>query len=141
MSRRVRTSSSSAATVSNSLTSATHSSVSSGSTFCLASLTSTWNADLCTGAFTEALGQRVDELEDVAGALAVQLVVELRDHDARTDLVEVVGGGQALNRLVVDGTLDVDLGVVAVGERRGGVFEVGEAVAQRVDLPRRLPRL
>ena len=43
MSRRVRTSSRSASTVSNSLTSPTHSSVSSGSTFFFASFTSTWN--------------------------------------------------------------------------------------------------
>ncbi len=110
--------------------------MSSGSTFFLASFTSTWNATSVAGALAEALGQRVVELEDVAGALAVQLLVELRDHDARTDLVEVVGGGEALDRLVVDGALDVDLGVVAVGERRVAVLEVGEAVAQRVDLPR-----
>ena len=90
--------------------------------------------DFVAGALAEALGQRVVELEDVAGALAVQLLVELRHDDARPDLVEVVGGGEALDRLVVDVALDVDLGVVAVGERRVGVLEVGEALAERVDL-------
>ena len=51
-------SSRSASTVSNSLTSVTHSSVSSGSTLRLASFTSTWNDDLFAGALAEALGQR-----------------------------------------------------------------------------------
>ena len=90
--------------------------------------------DLVAGALTEALGQRVVELQDVAGALAVQLLVELGHDDPRADLVEVVGGGEPLDRLVVDEALDVDLGVVAVGERCLAVGEVGEAVAQAVDL-------
>ena len=86
------------------------------------------------GALAEPLGKRVVELEDVAGALAAELLVELRHDDARTHLVEVVGGREALDRLVVDVALDVDLGVVAVLERPRGVLELGEPVTERVDL-------
>ena len=71
-------SSRSASTVSNSLTSATHSSVSSGSTFFLVSFTSTRKETASPGLLAEALGQLVVEEEDVAGLLAVQLLVELR---------------------------------------------------------------
>ena len=86
------------------------------------------------GALAEPLGQRVVELEDVAGALAAELLVELGHDDARAHLVEVVGGREPLDRLVVDVALDVDLGVVAVVERPRGVLELGEPVTERVDL-------
>src|SRR5439155_17948638 len=52
----------------------------------------------------------------------------------RADLVQIVGGGEGVDGLVVDVALDVDLGEVAFGERTGGVLEVGEPVAQRVEL-------
>ena len=95
-------SSRSSSTVSNSLTSATHSSVSSGSTFCLASFTSTWNATSSPARSPKRSGSVVVELEDVAGPLAAQLVVELGHDDPGADLVEEVGGGEALDRLAVD---------------------------------------
>ena len=66
--------------------------MSSGSTLFFVSFTSTWNDDLVAGLLAEALGQHVGELEDVAGPLAAQLVVELGDDHARADLVEEVGG-------------------------------------------------
>ena len=89
---------------------------------------------LVAGAFAEALGEHGVELEDVAGALAVQLGVELGHQDRRADLVEVVGGGEALDGLAVDRAGHVELGVVAVDERGLGVGEVGGALAQHVDL-------
>ncbi len=68
------------------------------------------------------------------GRLPVQLLVELGHDDARSDLVQVVGRGETLDRLVVHVALDVDLGVVAVRQRRRRLLEIGEAIAQRVDL-------
>ena len=130
----MRTSSRSASTVSNSLTSLDPLVGELGEHLLLGVLDEHPEGDLFAGALAEALGQRVVELEDVAGPLAVQLLVELRHDDPRADLVEEVGGGEALDRLVVDEALDVDLGVVAVDERRVGVGEVGEALAQLVDL-------
>ena len=106
-----------------------------GSNFALRLFHQHLERHLVTGTLGEALGKRVVELEDVARTLAAQLVVELGHHDARAHLVEIVGGREPFDRLVVHVALDVDLGVVAVGERRGRVFELGEAVAQRVDLP------
>ena len=92
----------SSSTVSNSLASSTHSSLSSGSTFCFASFTSTRKRDLFAGALAEALGQRRVELEDRAGTRAVQLLVELGNDHAGTDAVEEVGRGEPLDRLAVD---------------------------------------
>ena len=83
---------------------------------------------------TEALGELLGELEDVARLLAVQLDVEGGHEHPGPDFVEVVGRGEAFDRLVVDEALDVDLREVAVDERRLGVLEVGEALAQLVDL-------
>ena len=74
------------------------------------------------------------------GLLAAQLDVERGHEHPGPDLVEVVGRGEAFDRLVVDEALDVDLGEVAVDERRLGVLEVGEAVAQLVDLACRSSR-
>ena len=90
--------------------------------------------DLFPRALAEALGELLGELEDVAGLLAAQLDVEGRDEHPGPDLVEEVGRGEAFDRLVVDEALDVDLREVAVDERRLGVLEVGEALAQLVDL-------
>ena len=64
----------------------------------------------------------------------MELAVELGDDDAGADLVEVVGGREPFDRLVADATAHVDLGVVAVDQRRLGLLEVGEALAQHVDL-------
>ena len=124
----------SSSAVSNSLTSAAHSSVISGSTLRLASFTSTWNDTSVAGLVAEALGQHRVELEDVAGALAVQLGVELGHEHRGADLVEVVGGGETFDGLVVDRAGDVELGVVTVDERGLGVGEVGGTLAQHVDL-------
>ena len=130
ISSRVRMSARSSSTVSNSLASSTHSSVSSGSTFCFASFTMTRNVDVFARELAEAFGQRRGELEDRAGPRAAQLVVELGDDHAGADAVQEVGGGEPLDRLAVDRAGDVDRRVRVVDERVFGVGEVGEPIAQ-----------
>ena len=78
---------------------------------------------------------RIERLDQTLqlGAGRPQLLVELVGEDARADVVEVVGGAQALDVLAGDGAGDVDLGVVAVGERLVGVGEIREALAQLVE--------
>ena len=56
------------------------------------------------------------------------------DDHAGADAVEEVGRGEPLDRLAVDRARDVDRRVRVVDERVLGVGEVGEALAQRVDL-------
>ena len=124
----------SSSTVSNSLASSTHSSVTSGRIFCFASLTIDAEGHFFAGALTETLGERRGELEDRAGARAAELVVELGDDHAGADAVEEVGGGEALERFTVDRAGDVDRRVRVVDQRVLGVGEVGEPLAQRVDL-------
>ena len=68
----------------------------------LASFTRTWNATSSPARSPKRSGSVVVELEDVAGALAAQLLVELRHDDPGADLVEVVGGGEPVDRLAVD---------------------------------------
>ena len=134
VSTRLRMSARSSSTVSNSLASVTHSSVSSGSTFCLASLTMTRNLASLPASSPKRSGSVGRELEDRAGLGAAQLVVELVDDHPGTDAVQEVGGGQPFDRLAVDRARDVDRGVRVVDERELGVGEIGEALAQRVDL-------
>ena len=84
MSRRVRTSSCSASTVSNSLTSLDPLVGELGEHLLLGVLHEHLERDFVAGALAEALGELVVELQDVAGALAVQLLVELGHDDARS---------------------------------------------------------
>ena len=134
--RRSRSSS----TVSNSLTSDAHSSVASGRTLRLVSFTRTWKATSSPARSPKRSGSASLNLRMSPGRLPRELGVELGHDELGADLVEEVGGGEAVDHLVVDVALDVDLGVVAVGEGRGRVLEVGEALAQGVDLARRRPR-
>ena len=90
--------------------------------------------DLLVRPLAEALVEDGVELEDVARPLAPQLGVELGHEHPGADLVEEVGCGERVDDVVVDVALDVDLGVVAVDERRVGLLEVREPLAQRVDL-------
>ena len=87
-----------------------------------------------SGAVAEALGQRRVELEDRSGTRAVQLRVELGHDHVGADAVEEVGGGETLDRFAVDGSGDVDGRVRVVDQRIVGIGEVGEAVAETVDL-------
>ena len=137
ISSRLRASPRSSSIVSNSLTSEAHSSSASGSTFFFASFTSTRNDTRSAWAHPRRRarpGQLVVELEDVAGLLPAQLLIELLDDRSRPDLVEEVRRAQRVDGLAVDGALDVDLCVVAVGQGVRGVLEVGEALTQGVDL-------
>ena len=70
----------SASAVSNSLTSEAHSSVTRGEHLALGLLDEHLERDLLARALAEALGEVGVELEDVAGALAVELGVELGHH-------------------------------------------------------------
>ena len=70
----------------------------------------------------------------VAGRGAGELLVELGHDAAAADLVEVVLGGEALERLAVLGAGDVDGDVVALGRRPLDGGELGELAAQAVDL-------
>ena len=92
----------SSSTVSNSLASSTHSSLSSGSTLCFASFTIDPEARLFAGAVAEAFGQRRVELENRTGARAVELLVELGNDHVGADAVEKVGRGQSLDGLAAD---------------------------------------
>ena len=93
MAARVRRSSRSAATVSNSEASSAHSSSTSGRTFSLISLTRTrkWSS-----ASLVRVGVLGVELDDVADLGAEELVVDLGHDRAAADLIEVVVGGEAL---------------------------------------------
>jgi hypothetical protein len=83
---------------------------------------------------SEALGEARGEVEDRAGLRTPQLVVELVDDHSGTDAVQEVGGGEALDCFTVDRARNVDGRVRVVDQRELGVGEVGEALAQRVDL-------
>ena len=61
-------------------------------------------------------------------------VVELGHDHVGTDAVEEVGGGEAFDRLAVDRAGDVDRRVRVVDQREVGVGEIGEAIAEAVDL-------
>ncbi len=86
------------------------------------------------GELAETFRQLGVELEDRAGLGAAQLLVELVDDHRGADAVQEVGGGESFDRLAVDGAGDVDRRVRVVDEREVGVGEIGEAIAQRVDL-------
>ena len=85
-------------------------------------------------AVAEAFGQRRGELEDRTRTRPAQLLVELGHDHVGADAVEEVGGGEPLDRLAVDRSGDVDRRVRVVDQRIVGVGEVGEAIAEPVDL-------
>ena len=124
----------SSSTVSNSLASSTHSSVRSGKHLVLRFLHDHAERRVFARAVAEAFGQRRGELEDRAGPRAAELLVELGHDHVGADAVEEVGGGETFDRLAVDRARDVDGRVRVVDERVFGVGEVGEAVAEAVDL-------
>ena len=108
----------SSSTVSNSLASSTHSSVSSGSTLLLRFLhDARGSVASLPGAVAEAFGQRRGELEDRAGPRAAQLLVELGHDHVGADAVQEVGGGEPFDGLAVDRARDVDRRVRVVDER------------------------
>ena len=107
----------SASTVSNSLTSPTHSSVSSGSTFFLVSFTSTRKETASPACSPKRSGSSSSKRRMSPGFLPCSSLSSFVGDDARADRVEVVGGAQALDVVAGDRAGDVDLGVVAVGER------------------------
>ena len=108
VSRRLRMSARSSSTVSNSLASSTHSSVSSGSTFCFASFTMHAELRVLAGELAEAFGQRRGELEDRAGLACRAVARRARDDHVGADAVQEVGGGEPFDRFAVDRAGDVD---------------------------------
>ena len=84
----------------------------------LASFTSTWKATSSPARSPKRSGSVSVNLRMSPGRLPRSSSSSFGHDDPRADLVEVVGGGEAVDRLVVDVALDVDLGVVAVDERR-----------------------
>ena len=82
----------------------------------------------------EVLGQRRVDLQDVAAALADELGIELGQEDRRSDLDHLVLEGQGVDRLVVPGRREVDLGVVAFLQRPLAHLERREALAEALDL-------
>ena len=139
-SMRRRLSSRSASTVSDSVFSATHSSVSSGSTLRFASFTSARNATSVPACSPNRSGSSSVNSSTAPGPAPRSGVVERGDEPAGADLVEQVARGQRVDRLAVDRAAEVHRRVVAVDERVVAVLEVGEAVAELVDLARRRPR-
>ena len=124
---RLRMSARSSSTVSNSEASAAHSSVTSGRTFSLTSLTSTLSCD-------RAVGQVGVEGQDVADPGAAQVVVELGQHRAAAELVEEVVGRHAGDVLTVAGSLEVDGQMIAVAGRAIDGRQLAEVAPQPVDL-------
>jgi hypothetical protein len=80
------------------------------------------------------LGQGGVEAEDVALALALQLLVQLGYDGARADLVEEVGAGQLRDLVGVVGGPQVDLGEVALGQRAADDLQLGGPLAQALEL-------
>ncbi len=77
------------------------------------------------------------ELEDVAGLGAEQLLVELGHDRAAADLVEIVVGGEPLERLAVLRAGDVDRRVVVGGDRALDDLELTELRARAARAVRR----
>jgi hypothetical protein len=103
--------------VSNSEATLANSSSASGSFLPLTSLTSTRN-DTSWPARSPAPGpEGVVEREDLAGALAGELGVQLVPELARADRVEMVGTGGLGDLLAVHGRVQVDDDVVALPSR------------------------
>ena len=100
----------------------------------MASFTSAPERDLGAGLVAEAFGKRVGELEDRAGTGAAQRLVERGDEPVRSHLVEEVARGEGVDRLAVDRGAEVHRRVAAVDEGVVAVREIGEAVAELVDL-------
>ena len=85
-------------------------------------------------AVAEPFGQRRGELEDRARTRAAELFVELGHDHVGADAVEEVGRGEPVDRLAVDRSRDVDRRVRVVDQRKVGIGEVGETIAEPVDL-------
>ena len=90
--------------------------------------------DLFATVIAHALGKRVVVLDDGAGIRSHQLLIEPGYEAARADRVGEVVGGELIDLVAVDRRRQIDDGVVAVGHRVLGVFELGELVAETVDL-------
>ncbi len=112
-----------------------NSSSASGSFFALHLLDQHSERDLLPGTIARTGSERVVEREDLAGALAVELGVQLVAELTGADRVEVVGPGGLGDLLAVHGRVQVDDHVVALasGARHG--LELGEPLAERVEVP------
>ena len=74
------------------------------------------------------------ELQDVAGGGSAQVLVDLGDHCAGSHLVEVVGGGESLNRLTLEGAVNVDGHLITVARRTVHRLEGRMLATQRLQL-------
>src|SRR6266540_1130742 len=90
--------------------------------------------DLLAGELPRRLRQGVVEAQDVALARAVELLVELWHHRSGADLVEEIGPRQLCDLLGVARRSQVDLRVVALGDGTADHLELGEALAELVQL-------
>ena len=74
-----------------------------------------------------------DDLEDVAGLRAGELLVERSAELARAHEVEVVGAGEPVDLLVPGDAFTSIVDEVAVDHRSVGRLELGEPLAEPVD--------
>ena len=131
--RRSRRSSRSWVSVSNSEAVFANSSSASGSLRCFTSFRSTWMLTSVPPRLAEAFGQHVGHLEDVAGLLADQLVVQLRTELAGAHEVEVVGATGLRDVLAVHGAAHVGRHEVLGADGPLCRLQLSEPLAESLD--------